>query len=127
MQDNSLPVLVWDMEQMAWQDQANCKGLPVDMFYYTVEDTTRSIRRRKEKLALKICSRCDVKSECLQDAIDRDDAHSIQGGTTPRDRGYRVYVPELDLLDSPVTVVSKDFETGKKGKRYVQSETPSRT
>lgn len=127
--------LVWDMEELAWQDQANCKGLPVDMFYYTEADLTRKERRHKETMALKVCANCVVKEQCLQDAIDRDDAHSIQGGTTPRDRGHRVFVPEIKfptisadrlakrlakLNQSKVTVILDDFE---KGDEYAEAQT----
>ena len=54
------PVLTWDMESLAWQDRANCKGLPVDTFYYTAQDMTRRERNRKERTALRICANCDV-------------------------------------------------------------------
>ena len=114
------------MEQLAWQEQANCKGLDVDMFYYTEEYLSRKERRRKEKIALRVCGNCNVKKECLQDAIDRDDVHSIQGGTTPRDRGHRVYVPELDFPTSVVTIVPKDFET-KKGAQNEKTQADKTT
>lgn len=131
----SKPSLVWDMEAIAWQDQANCKGLPVDMFYYTEEDMTRKERRRKETIALRVCNNCNVKQQCLQDAIDRDDAHSIQGGTTPRDRGHRIFVPEINfpsissdrlakrlakINKSKVEVIVTDFE---KGDEYAETQT----
>lgn len=121
------PALTWDMESLAWQDRANCKGLPVDMFYYTEDDLTRRERNQKERNALRVCNNCDVKAECLQDAIDRDDAHSIQGGTTPRDRGHRIFVPEINfptisadrlakrlakINQSKVEVIQSDFEKG---------------
>lgn len=121
------PALVWDMGNLAWQDQANCKGLPVDMFYYNEEDLTRRERNHKERMALKVCNNCVVKEQCLQDAIDRNDAHSIQGGTTPRDRGHRIFVPELNfptisadrlakrlakINQSKVEVIQSDFEKG---------------
>lgn len=129
------PVLTWDMESLAWQDRANCKGLPVDTFYYTAQDMTRRERNRKERTALRICANCDVKQECLQDAIDRNDAHSIQGGTTPRDRGHRIFVPEINfptisadrlakrlakINQSKVTVISVDLE---KGDEYAEAQT----
>lgn len=133
MQEN--PSLIWDMESLAWQDQANCKGLPVDMFYYTEEDLTRRERRRKETIALRVCNNCVVKQECLQDAIDRNDAHSIQGGTTPRDRGHRIFVPEINfptisanrlakrlakINTTKIEVIRNDFE--KEGE-YAETQT----
>lgn len=133
MQEN--PSLIWDMENLAWQDQANCKGLPVDMFYYTEEDLTRRERRRKETIALRVCNNCVVKQECLQDAIDRNDAHSIQGGTTPRDRGHRIFVPEINfptisanrlakrlakINTTKIEVIRNDFE---KEDEYAETQT----
>lgn len=99
------PVLDWNLENLRWMDQAACKGLPVNMFFYTEEDYGRKERRRKDKAAKAVCAECPVKAQCLQDALDRDDAHSIQGGTTPKDRGHRVYLPEVGMLSTPVTVV----------------------
>lgn len=131
--------LTWDMEKLAWQDQANCRGLPVDMFYYTEEDLTRRERKRKERIALRVCANCTVREECLQDAIDRNDEHSIQGGTTPRDRGHRIYVPEINfptisanrlakrlakVNQSKVEVIQTDFE---KGDEYAETQTHQST
>jgi len=100
--ESEQPILIWDMDALKWMDSANCRGLPVDYFYYTAEDTDRNKRHKKERAALKVCNNCSVKQQCLEDAIRRNDAHSIQGGTTPRMRGHIAWIVEDDL---PVVVV----------------------
>ena len=119
-----LPV-VWDMSALgAWQDQANCNGLDVNDFYYTIEDSNRTQRRAKERAALKVCANCSVKQQCLDDAIIRDDAHSIQGGTTPKMRGHRTYIVEADLATGPISVVQATGST-RKETRHAKAKAPS--
>jgi len=74
---------------LSWQDKANCRGCDVEAFYFA--DGERGMHyKAKAEAALRVCANCPVKLECLKDAVDRDDRHSIQGGTTPKDRGVLV-------------------------------------
>jgi hypothetical protein len=45
-----------------------------------------------------VCKTCPVTKECLQDAIKRKDNHSIQGGTTPNQRGYRQSTMPIEVI-----------------------------
>ena len=70
-----------------WQASANCLGLDTNLFYYDVNERCQAKRNRAE-MAKKICANCPVQLECLMDAVERKDAFSVQGGTTPEERGH---------------------------------------
>ncbi|SHL73604.1 WhiB family transcriptional regulator [Streptomyces yunnanensis] len=69
-----------------WQDQALCAQTDPEIFAPDVYNaaTTRD--------AKDICNRCEVRRECLADALAEEGADAIQlraavrGGTTPRER-----------------------------------------
>ena len=88
---------IYKPDEFIWQEQAACKDLPTDMFYY--EDAERGEDKiTKEIAALAVCKTCPVTKECLQDAIKRKDNHSIQGGTTPNQRGYRQSTIPIEVV-----------------------------
>jgi WhiB family redox-sensing transcriptional regulator len=103
---NSLNNLsVYNPDNFKWQDDAACKEFPVTMFYYDHNERGEE-RERRERNALAVCKTCPVITACLQDAMDRNDTHSIQGGTTPTMRGHKLRsVPEY-----PVEVVRVEME-----------------
>jgi WhiB family redox-sensing transcriptional regulator len=73
-------------EDLSWQDDAKCRGMDTELFYYP--HLIRGPQRRAYAARAKaICKDCPVKLQCLKDAIDRDDRSSIQGGASPEDRG----------------------------------------
>lgn len=75
------------MARTNWHEQAACYGLKTNMFYYA--DLERGpIKTLRIQMAKAVCNTCPVKAECLADAMLRHDNHSIQGGTTPEERGY---------------------------------------
>ncbi|HUP14505.1 MAG TPA: WhiB family transcriptional regulator, partial [Acidimicrobiia bacterium] len=45
------------IDQLSWQDYANCRGADADLFF-----PERGASTRKAKA---ICNACDVKAECL--------------------------------------------------------------
>lgn len=75
-----------DWAGLSWHDQAKCKGMDTNIFYYGVyERGPAKLARAAE--AKRICADCPVKQQCLADAVSRDDRYSIQGNTTPEERG----------------------------------------
>jgi WhiB family redox-sensing transcriptional regulator len=85
---------IYNPDTLAWQDRAACRDLPVSMFYYDHNERGPE-RIYRETAALAVCKGCPVIRQCLQDAINRKDAHAIQGGTTPVMRGHKMRtVPE---------------------------------
>lgn len=61
-----------------WQESAACSRIDPDLWWPTVENNTA-------RIAKFICSRCEVKVECLA-AAGPDDI-GIWGGLTQRQRG----------------------------------------
>lgn len=77
---------IYKPDEFNWHAQAACKDLPTEMFYYD-DDERGPEKLYKERAALAVCNGCPVVKQCLQDAINRNDVYSIQGGTTPEQRG----------------------------------------
>ena len=73
-------------DALSWQDRGSCVGMDINLFYHS-DDISRDERRYQEQYAKAICNECPVRMQCLQDAVQRNDSHSIQGGTTPKERG----------------------------------------
>ena len=62
----------------AWHERANCQGTDPDEFYPD--------KGGRSDLAKYICSRCPVRTDCLQDALARDERHGIWGGLSDVER-----------------------------------------
>lgn len=61
-----------------WMDQAACIGEDQEMFFST--------HPGPQMMAKQICQRCPVISECLSDALEREERLGVWGGTTPAER-----------------------------------------
>jgi WhiB family redox-sensing transcriptional regulator len=66
------------VDQLAWQDQANCKGANADLFFPERGASTRSAKA--------ICRECTVRQECLDFAIETGEKFGIWGGLSERER-----------------------------------------
>lgn len=66
------------LDDTTWRDDALCTQVGGDIFY---PETGESARPAKS-----ICARCDVRSQCLQYALDNHEEHRVWGGTTETDR-----------------------------------------
>ena len=98
---------IYNPDTLAWQDNAECKDLPLEMFYYDHNERGAE-RSYRERTALAVCKGCPVTKQCLQDAIDRNDQHSIQGGTTPVQRGHKMRTfPEAPILKENLNAKAK--------------------
>lgn len=62
----------------AWQDAALCAQIDPDLFYPEKGGSTADAKG--------ICRSCDVRAECLQDALDNRDEFGIWGGKSARER-----------------------------------------
>ena len=74
---------------ISWHGQAACVGMDTNLFYYAPQERGPAKALRIE-IAKGICNACPVKAKCLENALLHNDPHSIQGGTTPEERGYKV-------------------------------------
>jgi WhiB family redox-sensing transcriptional regulator len=66
------------VDQLAWQDKANCKGANADLFFPERGASTRT--------AKSICRECVVRQECLDFAIETGEKFGIWGGLSERER-----------------------------------------
>ena len=61
-----------------WHENANCRQSHPDSFY--------SERGYSADYAKAVCRRCEVKTECLQWALDHGEQHGVWGGKTEHER-----------------------------------------
>jgi WhiB family redox-sensing transcriptional regulator len=61
-----------------WQELGLCRQIDNEVFFVEKGGSTRE--------AKKICSRCIVKEDCLQSAMDRDERFGVWGGASERER-----------------------------------------
>jgi WhiB family transcriptional regulator, redox-sensing transcriptional regulator len=66
------------VDELSWQDYANCRGADADLFF---PERGASTRRAKA-----ICKACEVKGQCLDYAIDNGEKFGIWGGLSERER-----------------------------------------
>jgi WhiB family transcriptional regulator, redox-sensing transcriptional regulator len=66
------------IDELSWQDYANCRGADADLFF-----PERGASTRKAKA---ICGACDVRDECLDFALEYGEKFGIWGGMSERER-----------------------------------------
>jgi WhiB family redox-sensing transcriptional regulator len=67
-----------DDEAPRWQEQALCAQTDPESFFPEKGGSTREAKR--------ICAACDVRQECLEYALARDERFGIWGGMSERER-----------------------------------------
>lgn len=78
-------------EAIAWQRNAACIGLDVDMFYPSPKGhVSKAVRR--------ICQGCPVRGECLAYALKYSEPHGVWGGLTDSERRALVRQHEAAML-----------------------------
>ena len=65
-------------EEGDWQEQALCAQTDPEAFFPEKGGSTREAKR--------ICSGCEVRSECLEYALEHDERFGIWGGLSERER-----------------------------------------
>ena len=66
------------IDELSWQDYANCRGADADLFF-----PERGASTRKAKA---ICAACEVRSDCLDFALRVGEKFGIWGGMSERER-----------------------------------------
>ena len=66
------------VEDLGWQDYANCRGADADLFF-----PERGASTRKAK---GICAACQVQVDCLEFAVTKSEKFGIWGGLSERER-----------------------------------------
>ncbi|SFS40336.1 transcription factor WhiB [Saccharopolyspora flava] len=65
-------------EEQEWQERALCAQTDPEAFFPEKGGSTREAKR--------ICSGCEVRSECLEYALQHDERFGIWGGLSERER-----------------------------------------
>jgi len=71
-------VAALQIEDLSWQDLANCQGANADLFFPERGASTRAAKT--------ICRECQVRVECLEFAIVSSEKFGIWGGLSERER-----------------------------------------
>ncbi len=61
-----------------WPDRALCAEVDPELFFPDKGESPRPAKR--------VCASCEVRAECLQDALDRRESFGIWGGLSERER-----------------------------------------
>ena len=67
-----------DGEDQGWQDRALCAETDPEAFFPEKGGSTRD--------AKKICTSCEVRTQCLEYALENDERFGIWGGLSERER-----------------------------------------
>ncbi|MER5181167.1 WhiB family transcriptional regulator [Streptomyces sp. NPDC002896] len=65
-------------QDLAWQEQALCAQTGGDFFF---PEPGSSVREAKS-----ICRLCEIRSECLEYALDNDERFGVWGGLSEKER-----------------------------------------
>ncbi|MFJ9558229.1 WhiB family transcriptional regulator [Nocardiopsis sp. NPDC101807] len=81
--------LVADATPWAWQSEAACAGLPLELFYGVDGETDTEADLREER-AKKVCDQCPLNTwkTCLEKALIPTEGkqHGVQAGYTAKER-----------------------------------------
>ena len=67
-----------DAEDLGWQERALCAQTDPEAFFPEKGGSTRE--------AKKVCRGCEVRAECLEFALEKDERFGIWGGMSERER-----------------------------------------
>jgi hypothetical protein len=70
--------VTWLGQLPAWHDLARCAETDPEMFFPEKGESVRPAKR--------VCAGCEVRAECLQDALDRGERFGVWGGLSERER-----------------------------------------
>ncbi len=65
-------------ESKDWRDRALCAQTDPEIFFPDKGESTAAAKR--------VCRACDVRAECLQDALDHHERFGVWGGLSERER-----------------------------------------
>jgi len=67
-----------EAEELGWQERALCAQTDPEAFFPEKGGSTREAKR--------VCLTCEVRSECLEYALENDERFGIWGGLSERER-----------------------------------------
>ncbi len=72
-------------DYVGWQMHGSCLDHPSEWFF-PEEETRKTVRRERERLAKSICRGCPVLATCRDHALRAGEKHGIWGAMTARER-----------------------------------------
>jgi WhiB family redox-sensing transcriptional regulator len=75
---DALGIDVDDAGEQSWQDRALCAQTDPEAFFPEKGGSTREAKR--------VCRSCEVRTECLEYALEHDERFGIWGGLSERER-----------------------------------------
>lgn len=63
---------------LSWQERALCREVDPEIFFVEKGMPVHEAKR--------ICSRCEVRAECLEDALANDERYGVRGGKSEYER-----------------------------------------
>lgn len=105
------------LASQAWRESAACAGQPVEWWYPSGPDSTRTkiSNRIVDAPGIPICRTCPVRLACLDHAISTREPDGIWGGLTPasrdhhherRNRAGQQLADILETLTAPIEEVA---------------------
>ncbi|MFY2790630.1 WhiB family transcriptional regulator [Rhodococcus sp. MALMAid1271] len=76
------------LEAWRWQLKAQCRTMPISMFYPDAECQWTNLASA-ESAAKAVCVQCPVRADCLAHAMTYGEPDGIWGGLTHRERRRR--------------------------------------
>jgi WhiB family redox-sensing transcriptional regulator len=71
---------------LGWTELAACRGSERTLFFAPETGERKEDRIEREFIAKRICASCAVRSECLANALDRNESHGVWGGMNEAER-----------------------------------------
>ena len=73
-----------------WREHAACLAYPSILFFGLDDSESPADRRAREDEAKRICAGCNVRTECLEYALEMREPYGIWGGLTELERKARL-------------------------------------
>lgn len=91
----------WAVPYEEWRDEANCSGLPIQLFELNQEVSTEE-RHVLIAEGLKVCVGCPVRAACKSNSSEEDRYWTIRGGQPPEGLFPDSKMPKLTLTKIPM-------------------------
>ena len=96
-----------------WREEASCKKIGPKIFFADNENSNES--KKDVKIAKSICSKCNVRAECLNYALNNKISFGIWGGFNSRERNSLIKKLKLDNYSAIVNnIINQPIKTKEK-------------
>lgn len=74
------------IDEEHWRFRAACQGERGVLFYPPLRPEKKAVRTAREQRAKQVCAGCDVRAECLEQAVRNGERYGVWGGLTDVER-----------------------------------------